>query len=114
MPSTRIVTVSPSGSPARRPAEIAARISAKMTWIFKRLNTINTRTEIMTGLNNISIFPASSSINVKNDETISLFYQTKMNVSTKINNENVLQITRSEEHTSELQSRFDLVCRLLL
>src|SRR5699024_12514924 len=24
------------------------------------------------------------------------------------------QITRSEEHTSELQSRFDLVCRLLL
>src|SRR5699024_12132655 len=26
----------------------------------------------------------------------------------------VLQQTRSEEHTSELQSRFDLVCRLLL
>src|SRR5207249_6226802 len=25
-----------------------------------------------------------------------------------------LQATRSEEHTSELQSRFDLVCRLLL
>src|SRR5207249_9228898 len=25
-----------------------------------------------------------------------------------------VQITRSEEHTSELQSRFDLVCRLLL
>src|SRR5699024_11562973 len=25
-----------------------------------------------------------------------------------------LKITRSEEHTSELQSRFDLVCRLLL
>src|SRR5207249_6879834 len=24
------------------------------------------------------------------------------------------QLTRSEEHTSELQSRFDLVCRLLL
>ena len=24
------------------------------------------------------------------------------------------EITRSEEHTSELQSRFDLVCRLLL
>src|SRR5207249_5555707 len=27
---------------------------------------------------------------------------------------NVMQRTRSEEHTSELQSRFDLVCRLLL
>src|SRR5207249_10179242 len=25
-----------------------------------------------------------------------------------------LQLVRSEEHTSELQSRFDLVCRLLL
>src|SRR5699024_12206618 len=27
---------------------------------------------------------------------------------------NVLSLPRSEEHTSELQSRFDLVCRLLL
>src|SRR5699024_11928345 len=26
----------------------------------------------------------------------------------------VLELLRSEEHTSELQSRFDLVCRLLL
>src|SRR5699024_12718627 len=26
----------------------------------------------------------------------------------------ILLMTRSEEHTSELQSRFDLVCRLLL
>src|SRR5207249_11191334 len=25
-----------------------------------------------------------------------------------------IRVTRSEEHTSELQSRFDLVCRLLL
>src|SRR5699024_11744962 len=28
--------------------------------------------------------------------------------------ENLSQYWRSEEHTSELQSRFDLVCRLLL
>src|SRR5699024_12449771 len=28
--------------------------------------------------------------------------------------EEALNFTRSEEHTSELQSRFDLVCRLLL
>src|SRR5699024_11953543 len=28
--------------------------------------------------------------------------------------ENTTKIRRSEEHTSELQSRFDLVCRLLL
>src|SRR5699024_12452941 len=30
------------------------------------------------------------------------------------NLKNVGRTTRSEEHTSELQSRFDLVCRLLL
>src|SRR5207249_10219092 len=29
-------------------------------------------------------------------------------------NEGNNQLSRSEEHTSELQSRFDLVCRLLL
>src|SRR5207249_10796146 len=28
--------------------------------------------------------------------------------------ERFLELSRSEEHTSELQSRFDLVCRLLL
>src|SRR5699024_11244827 len=32
-----------------------------------------------------------------------------INVST-----NIFKLRRSEEHTSELQSRFDLVCRLLL
>src|SRR5699024_11894533 len=31
-----------------------------------------------------------------------------------INSKATSTITRSEEHTSELQSRFDLVCRLLL
>src|SRR5699024_12019229 len=31
----------------------------------------------------------------------------------QIKNE-ILRVVRSEEHTSELQSRFDLVCRLLL
>src|SRR5699024_12213653 len=30
------------------------------------------------------------------------------------NKSNVWPLARSEEHTSELQSRFDLVCRLLL
>ena len=36
-------------------------------------------------------------------------YHIKDNIDTPINNP-----YRSEEHTSELQSRFDLVCRLLL
>src|SRR5437868_10136856 len=35
-------------------------------------------------------------------------------VGTDSNNNGVLDPKRSEEHTSELQSRFDLVCRLLL
>src|SRR5699024_11545284 len=32
----------------------------------------------------------------------------------KLLNQFLMKISRSEEHTSELQSRFDLVCRLLL
>src|SRR5699024_11868934 len=36
-------------------------------------------------------------------------------ISITVNNqEGTTQAVRSEEHTSELQSRFDLVCRLLL
>src|SRR5699024_11573582 len=35
-------------------------------------------------------------------------------VGVRSNGGNVFGHTRSEEHTSELQSRFDLVCRLLL
>src|SRR5207249_12094101 len=30
------------------------------------------------------------------------------------NTSQIIELARSEEHTSELQSRFDLVCRLLL
>src|SRR5699024_12658500 len=36
------------------------------------------------------------------------------NLTAKDRKENVMNQRRSEEHTSELQSRFDLVCRLLL
>src|SRR5699024_11516774 len=32
----------------------------------------------------------------------------------KVARDRLLALTRSEEHTSELQSRFDIVCRLLL
>src|SRR5699024_11448876 len=38
----------------------------------------------------------------------------KDNTREKFDREKVLEGLRSEEHTSELQSRFDLVCRLLL
>src|SRR5699024_12604688 len=39
-----------------------------------------------------------------------IIYRSKANCTISTN----LPNTRSEEHTSELQSRFDLVCRLLL
>src|SRR5699024_7170975 len=38
----------------------------------------------------------------------------KMVYTTKVRVDKVSFLERSEEHTSELQSRFDLVCRLLL
>src|SRR5699024_11883834 len=39
---------------------------------------------------------------------------TEMNPAAHTTNRNSLNVMRSEEHTSELQSRFDIVCRLLL
>src|SRR5699024_12622620 len=44
------------------------------------------------------------------------FGRIKFNFSNKVSNfsRSSARKTRSEEHTSELQSRFDLVCRLLL
>src|SRR5699024_11301003 len=44
------------------------------------------------------------------------YYQVLINkhIPSHINFLALLKKTRSEEHTSELQSRFDLVCRLLL
>src|SRR5699024_12580680 len=40
-----------------------------------------------------------------------LITEDKMDVSTLLEDEILLSLPRSEEHTSELQSRFDLVCR---
>src|SRR5699024_11265926 len=45
-----------------------------------------------------------------NIKTVSMSMPNPTNVTPKPS----LNISRSEEHTSELQSRFDLVCRLLL
>src|SRR5699024_11355139 len=48
----------------------------------------------------------------------SLYFYSKENILQIILRENhilkLIRSCRSEEHTSELQSRFDLVCRLLL
>src|SRR5699024_12090876 len=37
-----------------------------------------------------------------------------LNSNDELMNRDSIEVKRSEEHTSELQSRFDLVCRLLL
>ena len=56
----------------------------------------------------------------KNYKEIELKYLSNIFVRVKRSNGNIESIpleeyvVRSEEHTSELQSRFDLVCRLLL
>src|SRR5437868_7983599 len=54
------------------------------------------------------IFEMANKYDAKRD--IIKAYDNKYNV---VSNHNFL-VERSEEHTSELQSRFDLVCRLLL
>src|SRR5699024_7602969 len=60
--------------------------------------------------NNDYTVPVSRLVHCKTDDFISSF--TRMVENNIINIQE--EITRSEEHTSELQSRFDLVCRLLL
>src|SRR5699024_11611707 len=50
-----------------------------------------------------------------NMENIELLTNNPVKVEAlKENKINIFKRTRSEEHTSELRSRFDLVCRLLL
>src|SRR5699024_7213127 len=48
-------------------------------------------------------------------ENVSRMFRPMNNIRDRINSHNLTPKShRSEEHTSELQSRFDLVCRLLL
>src|SRR5699024_12644982 len=76
----------------------------------KRLSEIvptTTRKLIVVGCGDGGCNIASAIANRIPDETFTIAYNTS--------DRNIQKITaRSEEHTSELQSRFDLVCRLLL
>src|SRR5699024_11350575 len=54
------------------------------------------------------------SLNTKNDKIKSETKNKDINIPSVICQKCKSNIFRSEEHTSELQSRFDLVCRLLL
>src|SRR5699024_475039 len=53
-------------------------------------------------------------ISVKTDATVKDYISRELNVKVKEFDAQIDTMLRSEEHTSELQSRFDLVCRLLL
>src|SRR5207249_8747797 len=55
--------------------------------------------------------PSSSATTSKTTRTIRAFF---ISASNQLNLRMRILHARSEEHTSELQSRFDLVCRLLL
>src|SRR5699024_3540500 len=59
---------------------------------------------------------SESSMQLLHSALVELLYATGMRVSelTNLTLQQVDYDMRSEEHTSELQSRFDLVCRLLL
>src|SRR5207249_6090726 len=61
-----------------------------------------------TTLWNIPVAPSGLRITSITSATVSLAW------TDNANNETGFKVQRSEEHTSELQSRFDLVCRLLL
>src|SRR5699024_11806463 len=69
--------------------------------------------EYAIGKKALEIIEAHTSIQLPDDEAGFIAHHI---VNAALNEEmtNVVNITRSEEHTSELQSRFDLVCRLLL
>src|SRR5207249_11863278 len=65
-------------------------------------------------------FRATMYFQITDDEKFLFKDFDKLEDATKVGYDNILDIIamgfdpRSEEHTSELQSRFDLVCRLLL
>src|SRR5699024_7246448 len=62
----------------------------------------------------IGIADHTETIYPRLEETSPAKYRDLSNLSKDSLRSLVLSETRSEEHTSELQSRFDLVCRLLL
>src|SRR5699024_12338590 len=70
---------------------------------------IHLKTEGIKGLKLIhgSTYITSLSLKARNEELSANYVNDQMNYL-------IIYIIRSEEHTSELQSRFELVCRLLL
>src|SRR5699024_11350863 len=63
----------------------------------------------------ISIFKISSSDSSEAFRIAScILFKSKLTIAPSLFLICVINLSRSEEHTSELQSRFDLVCRLLL
>src|SRR5699024_11782669 len=79
--------------------------AAFLIWILAA--SLSTSKEIFSGavFDFASGFHFENYINAWNTGNVSVYFGNSLLYAT---------VTRSEEHTSELQSRFDLVCRLLL
>src|SRR5699024_12013664 len=82
-------------------------IAAVLTIVGYSINdTIVTLDRIRENLRKIKV--------IKSEETVDLIINRSLRQTATRSINTVLTVVRSEEHTSELQSRFDLVCRLLL
>src|SRR5699024_12451312 len=70
--------------------------------------------EDLDAISNPEMYVAMNDVFIKPDEPITNILQTYQKRDDDRSLLYVDNMNRSEEHTSELQSRFDLVCRLLL
>src|SRR5699024_12773753 len=102
-PYSAIYPPSITTSKRTRPLHDALPIyQAPKSFLYKMLRKKNITLNGKKALGN-EILSAGDTVKLfLSDETVSKFSRSRT------------QETRSEEHTSELQSRFDLVCRLLL
>src|SRR5690625_746784 len=78
----------------------------------KRLQTRNTGLEVTTYLTETRVLPDTKAVNMRIAELEAQLRESDAQIVGLLRHQ--LRINRSEEHTSELQSRGHLVCRLLL
>src|SRR5437660_8987962 len=99
----------------KRYAKNTGRMGGKKT---RSINTVKAAFEIMylkTGKNPIEVLVRAIENSAPNEDTTRIVYGgTVYHVSVDVAPLRRVDLARSEEHTSELQSRGHLVCRLLL
>src|SRR6266513_924808 len=102
-PTRQVEAKQPAAAPERRPGDQARLIFASFLMLFVELALIRWVTA-----NNVYVTKATNFV------LIASFLGIGIGFLNARSGRDYLRWTRSEEHTSELQSRFDLVCRLLL